>query len=83
MFVVPVSVPIRPLNLIRRIAMKAQTTASMVPFVGGFAEKALKAPPSRLVYDESLERSDFSMTDTKNPLLMSPTHLGKDQDEAH
>ena len=36
-----------------------------------------------LVYDDKTERSNFSRADTKNPLLMSPTHIGQDQDEAH
>ena len=55
----------------------------LVPFVSGFVEKPPQVPVSRLVYDDMDERSDFSRVDTKNPLLMSPTHLGQEQDEAH
>lgn len=54
-----------------------------VPFVHAFVEKPLQIPSSKLVYDDIAERSDFSRADTKNPLLMSPTHLGQEQDEAH
>lgn len=64
--------------------MKTQAmNTQVVPFVSGFAEKSLKVPPSRLEYSESLERSDFSRADTVNPLLMSPTHFGQEQDESH
>lgn len=55
----------------------------LVPFVSGFVEKPKPVPASRLIYDDNAERSDFSSVDTKNPLLMSPTHLGQEQDEAH
>lgn len=55
----------------------------LVPFVSGFVEKSKPIPVSRIVYDDDAERSDFSPADTKNPLLMSPTHLGQEQDEAH
>lgn len=65
--------------LFRRFIMQNQ----IVPFVQGFVEKPPQIPVSRLVYDDMAERSDFSRGDTKNPLLMSPTHIGQLQDEAH
>ena len=55
----------------------------VIPFVSAFVEKPPQIPGSKLVYDDKTERSDFSRTDTKNPLLMSPTHIGPEQDEAH
>lgn len=55
----------------------------IVPFVSGFVEKPKPIPVSRLTYDDDAERSDFSPVDTKNPLLMSPTHIGNWNDEAH
>lgn len=69
----------KPMFFFGRFIMQNQT----VPFVHGFVEKPPQVPVSRLVYDDIAERSDFSRVDTKNPLLMSPTHLGNWQDEAH
>lgn len=54
-----------------------------VPFVKAFVEKPPQILGQSLVYDDKAERSNFSREDTKNPLLMSPTHIGQDQDEAH